>query len=274
MDAVEVGGLRIAYERAGQGPGLVLLQGFVGDGRASWGAQLDALSDEFTVVAWDAPGTGRSETPPESFRMADFADCLAGFTAALGLDRPVVGGLSFGGALALEVYRRHPDLPAALILVGGHAGWAGSLPAAEVAYRLQLSIDVAERPAEEVVAALLPTMFSAAAPPDRVAAFADSMINFDRSGFRTMARASAEADLRDVLPRVAVPTLLLHGEADVRSARPVADALHQGIAGSRLVVLPGAGHVASVEAAEAVTAEMRSFLHSISPQRPRNWIAI
>ena len=85
-----------------------------------------------------------------------------------------------------------------------------------------------------------------------------------------MARASAEADLREVLPRIAVPTLLLHGEADVRAPRPVADALHEGIPGSRLVVLPGAGHVASVEAAEAVTAEMRSFLHSISPQRPRN----
>ena len=111
-------------------------------------------------------------------------------------------------------------------------------------------------------------MFSASAPPDRVAAFADSMIDFDRSGFRTMARASAEADLRDVLPQIAVPTLLLHGEADVRSPRPVADALHEGIAGSRLVVLPGVGHVATVEAAEAVTAEMRSFLHSISPQRP------
>ena len=111
MDAVEIGGLRIAYTRAGHGPAVLLLQGFVGDGSASWGHQLDALSDEFTVVAWDAPGAGRSETPPESFRMADFADCVADFAAALGLDRPVVGGLSFGGALALEVYRRHPARP-------------------------------------------------------------------------------------------------------------------------------------------------------------------
>jgi pimeloyl-ACP methyl ester carboxylesterase len=103
-------------------------------------------------------------------------------------------------------------------------------------------------------------MFSATAPPDRVKAFTDRMINFDRSGFRTMARASAEADLRDVLPLIAVPTLVLHGEADVRAPRQVADALHEGIPGSRLVVLPGVGHVAPVEAAEAVTAEMRSFL--------------
>jgi pimeloyl-ACP methyl ester carboxylesterase len=263
VDAVEVEGLRIAYTRAGQGPPLLLLQGFVGDGRATWGAQLEALSDAFTVVVWDAPGAGRSDTPPESFGMADFADCASGFAEALGLRTPVVGGLSFGGALALEVYRRYPALPAALILVNGYAGWAGSLPADVVADRLQLSLDLAERPAKDVVAALLPTMFSASAPPDRVAAFAKSMIDFNPAGFRTMARASAEADLRDVLPQVAVPTLVVHGEADVRAPRPVADALHSGIVGSRLVVLPGVGHAATVEAADVVTAEMRSFLHSI-----------
>src|SRR5437879_4790571 len=67
MDHIEVSGLRIAYERAGQGPPLVLLHGFVGDGRATWGRQLEGLSDEFTVIAWDAPGAGRSSDPPASF---------------------------------------------------------------------------------------------------------------------------------------------------------------------------------------------------------------
>ena len=50
-------------------------------------AQLEALCDEFTVVVW-MPPAGGPDTPPESFRMADFADCLAGFTAALGLAGP------------------------------------------------------------------------------------------------------------------------------------------------------------------------------------------
>jgi pimeloyl-ACP methyl ester carboxylesterase len=53
---VDVGGLAIAYERAGSGPPLVLAHGFVGDGPSTWGSQIDALADEFTVVAWDAPG--------------------------------------------------------------------------------------------------------------------------------------------------------------------------------------------------------------------------
>ena len=60
MEKVEVHGLHIAYERAGSGPVLVLLHGYVGDGPTTWRRQLDALSAEFTVVAWDAPGAGRS----------------------------------------------------------------------------------------------------------------------------------------------------------------------------------------------------------------------
>ena len=85
MSEIQVGGLRVAYERAGVGQPLVLLQGFVGDGGSTWRRQLDELSDEYSVIAWDAPGSGRSSDPPESFRLADYADCLAGFIDALGV---------------------------------------------------------------------------------------------------------------------------------------------------------------------------------------------
>ena len=88
MKMTEVGGLRIAYDRAGAGPPLVLLHGYVGDGPATWRRQLEGLCGEFTVVAWDAPGAGGSSDPPESFGMADYADCLAGFVDRLGLERP------------------------------------------------------------------------------------------------------------------------------------------------------------------------------------------
>ena len=125
MDQLEVQGLRIAYERAGEGPPLVLLHGYVGDGRGTWRRQIDELSDEFTVVAWDAPGMGRSSDPPASFRLPDYADCLAGFVEALGLGRPHVAGLSFGGGLALELYRRHRAIPASLVLAGAYAGGPG-----------------------------------------------------------------------------------------------------------------------------------------------------
>jgi pimeloyl-ACP methyl ester carboxylesterase len=72
---VEVSGLRIAFERAGEGPPLVLVHGAVSDRRV-WQPQLDALANEFTIVAWDAPGCGQSEDPPESFRLPEYADVL------------------------------------------------------------------------------------------------------------------------------------------------------------------------------------------------------
>ena len=89
---VEVGGLTIAFERAGTGPVVVLAHGFVGDARSTWGSQIEALSDEFTVIAWDAPGAGGSTDPPEDFGMDAYADCLAGFLRALRIERAHLAG--------------------------------------------------------------------------------------------------------------------------------------------------------------------------------------
>jgi|SRR6266511_3578709 len=206
MEMIEVDGLSVAYERAGAGPPLVLLHGYVGDGPTTWRRQVEGLCDEFTVVAWDAPGVGGSSDPPESFGMAGYADCLAGFVDRLALEKPHVAGLSFGGALALELYRRHPTIPMTLILASAYAGWGGSLPADVAERRLRQALVLADLSPDAFVSALLPTMFSEATPPESVDAFGASMLAFHPAGFRAMARASAE-DLRDVLPRINVPTL-------------------------------------------------------------------
>ena len=126
-----LGRLRIVYQRAaGDGPPLVLLHGYVGDGPTTWRRQIEALADEVTVVAWDAPGAGGSSDPPEGFGMADYADCLAGFIAGLGLEQPHVAGLSFGGALALELCLVDiPPCRRTLVLASAYAGWGGSLSA-------------------------------------------------------------------------------------------------------------------------------------------------
>jgi pimeloyl-ACP methyl ester carboxylesterase len=261
MDYVEVEGLRIAYERAGAGPPLVLLQGFVGDGRSMWSAQLDELSSDFTVVAWDAPGAGRSSDPPEWFRSPDYADCLAGFVTALGLDRPHVGGLSFGGILAIELAGRHPDIPRSLVLASAYAGWAGSLEPVTADERLRFCLHASELAPQEFMDTMVPSMFSDPSS-SRALAFAASLLGFSPAGFRAMARASAEADLRNVLPRIGVPTLLLYGDGDVRAPLAIAEALRAGIPGSRLVVLPGVGHVSSVEAPQEFNRAVRDFLRS------------
>jgi pimeloyl-ACP methyl ester carboxylesterase len=259
MEQVEVEGLRIAYERVGAGPPLILLHGYVGDGPTLWRRQLDELCDEFTVVAWDAPGAGGSADPPESFGMAGYADCLAGFVRQLGLEAPHVAGLSFGGILALALRHRHPAIPATLVLASAYAGWAGSLPADVARQRLQQALVLSELSPEEFVGALLPTMFSSTTSPEAVAAFQASMLGFHPAGFRAMTRASAE-DLRHALPHLNVPTLLVYGDQDVRAPLTVAEDLQAAISGSTLVVLPGAGHVCNVDAPEPFTRAVRSFL--------------
>jgi pimeloyl-ACP methyl ester carboxylesterase len=260
MEMVELDGLHIGYERAGSGPALVLLHGYVGDGRTTWRRQLDGLSDEFTVIAWDAPGVGRSTDPPERFGLDGYADCLAGFLAKLGLDSACVAGLSFGAILALALQRRHSATSRALILASAYAGWAGSLPPDVAAQRLRQALALADDTPEAFVGALLPTMFSKAMPRETLNDFRASMQAFHPRGFRTMARASAE-DVRDVLPRVDVPTLLLYGERDERAPLTVAEALQAEISGSRLVVLPDAGHVCNIEAPNEFNDEVRTFLH-------------
>jgi pimeloyl-ACP methyl ester carboxylesterase len=263
MEHVEVGGLRIAYRRAGSGPLLLLVHGGLGDSR-DWRRQLEGLADELTVVAWDAPGCGGSDDPPAWFRLPEYADCLAGFVAALDLGRPHVCGLSFGGGLALELYRRHPGLPRSLVLASAYAGWAGSLPPEVVRERLERVMREADLPPDQWVRGYLSGLFTEAAPPELLEEAVTIMRDVRPAAMRTMARAFAEADLRDVLGAIRVPTLLLYGEADRRSPLGVVGAgLHRAIPGSRLIILPGVGHAASMEAPERFNAEVRGFLRSV-----------
>ena len=225
--------------------------------------QIDGLSDEFTVVAWDAPGCGRSSDPPESFRLPDYADSLAAFIDALGLGRPAVLGLSFGAGLLLELSRRHPGMPRALVLASAYAGWAGSLPAEVVQQRLESCLREADLPAAEFVPGWIPGLLTESAPQEMVDQLVAVMSDFHPVGYRTMAHSFAEADLRDVLPRIGVPTLLLSGELDGRSPPSVARELHERIPRSRLVVLPGVGHSCNLEAADRFNDEVRRFLRSL-----------
>lgn len=252
----------ISFERRGDGPALVLLHGILQDRRA-WRRQIDALSDEFTVVAWDAPGCGGSTDPPERFGMAAYADCLAGLIEALALDRPHVLGLSLGGAIALELYRRHPLVPRSLILAAAYAGWAGSLSSAVVEARLRQALAESDQPARRFVPAWLPGLLTPDAPPGLADEVVAIMSTFHPVGYRAMARAMAEADLRDVLPRIVVPTLLVYGDQDRRSPLSIGEGLHASIPGSRLTVLPGVGHLVNIEAAPAFDRAVRAFLHDV-----------
>ena len=150
-----------------------MLHGAPSDSR-TWQWMLPDLARDHTVIAWDAPGFGESSDIDDSWRAPQFADALAAFIAALGLERPHLVGHSFGTMVALSLFQRHPAVPASLVLVGGYAGWAGSLPPDEVARRLEMFLGMAEL-GDAFDPKSYPGLFSDLIPADRDAALATMM---------------------------------------------------------------------------------------------------
>jgi pimeloyl-ACP methyl ester carboxylesterase len=259
VEVVRANGLEIAYERVGEGPPLVLVHGAASDARL-WRPQLAALADEFTVVAWDEPGAGRSSDVPAEFGLADYARCLAALIEALALGPAHVAGISWGGAVVQELYRHHSELVATLILVDTYAGWKGSLPAEEVRARLDGMYQALMEPAEPVdPTRVLPGWFAGDPPAEFVPLVVEMAAAVRPSSLRTALPVMAETDLRELLPRIAVPTLLIWGELDVRSPLSVARQFEQAIPDAELVVIPGAGHVSNLERPERFNEAVRSF---------------
>lgn len=259
----EVIGLRVCYRWTGTGPAVVVLHGFTHDSRV-WRPQLDELADQFTVIAWDAPGAGQSDDPPESFEIGDWADCLARLLAGIDIGFAHVVGLSWGGLLAQELYRRYPTRVRSLVLADTYAGWAGSLPAPIPEQRLEGCLRDSLLSPGEFVPRYLPGMFSESAEDQVREELGRIMADFHPVGFRLMATALARADTRDLLPTIRVPTLLLWGDADARSPMAVAQQFRNGIPGSRLAVIPGAGHISNLEASARFNTEVRDFCLSVT----------
>ncbi|OGO52939.1 MAG: hypothetical protein A2148_06765 [Chloroflexi bacterium RBG_16_68_14] len=262
MPSIQIGRLQVAYQRSGKGPALVLLHGILQDSRA-WRPQLADLSDEFTVIAWDAPGAGESSDPPDTFGLAEYADCLSEFVDALDLGQPHVLGLSWGGVLAQEFYRRHPEQVRSLILADTYAGWKGSLGEAAAGERLETCLRQSTMQPSQFVPEWIPGLLTQAAPPKLADEVASMMSEFHPAGFRVMAHAIANADECDLLPQIRVPTLVLWGEADLRSPMSVAEQFRDAIPGARLAMIPGAGHLSNVEQATRFNAEVRDFCRSV-----------
>ena len=266
MEVVRANGLDIAYERAGDGPPLVFVHGAASDGRA-WQPQLAALADEFTVVAWDEPGAGRSSDVPADFGLADYANCLAALIEAVALGPAHVAGLSWGGTVVQELYRHHPGLVATLILVDTYAGWKGSLPEQEVQARITGALDMLEAPAADFDPTF-PGLFAGDPPAEFVPLLEEIAASVRPESLKAQLPVMAETDQRDLLPRIAVPTLLIWGELDARSPPSVARQFEQAIPDTRLVILSRSGHLSNLERPDEFNEAVRDFCraHSAQPE--------
>ena len=264
MELVEADGLTIGYERVGEGPPLVLVHGAAEDSRI-WQPQIAGLADEFTVVAWDEPGAGRSSDLPEGFGLAGFADGLAALIQTLELGPAHIAGLSWGGTVVLELYRRHPGLVATLIMIDTYAGWKGSLPAGEVRARVAGVRQMLAAPHEDFNPTL-PGLFASDPPAEFVPLLAAIAADVRPATLGHELSIMAETDLSDLLPHVAVPTLLIWGHVDVRSPLGIALQFEEAIPETELVVIEGAGHVSNLERPEQVNDAVRRFCRAHPPR--------
>jgi pimeloyl-ACP methyl ester carboxylesterase len=257
---IRVGELEVAYDQAGSGPPLVLVHGAAGDAR-EWRPQVAGLSDDFRVIAWDEPGAGRSSDVPADFGLAGYAMALAALIETLAAPAHVCG-LSWGGTVALELYRARPELVATLVLADTYAGWRGSLPDDELRARVAGAERMLAEPATTFNPAF-PGLFAAEPPGDVIELLEAVAADVRRDSLRAALVAMADADLRNVLPAVAVPTLLLWGELDKRSPLTVAREFARAIPHAELVIIPGAGHMSNLERPEEFNAAIRAFCGSL-----------
>jgi pimeloyl-ACP methyl ester carboxylesterase len=236
---------------------LVFVHGAAGDSRI-WQPQLAGLADAFTVIAWDEPGAGRSSDLPEDFGLADFADGLAALLRTLELGPAHIAGLSWGGTVLLELYRRHPELVATLIMIDTYAGWKGSLPADEVRARLAGVRMMLAAPPEEFDPTL-PGLFAQDPPAEFVPLLAAIDADVRPATLGQELGIMAETDLSGLLPQIAVPTLLIWGRHDARSPLNVARQFEEAIPETTLVVIEHAGHLSNLERPEQVNDAVREF---------------
>jgi pimeloyl-ACP methyl ester carboxylesterase len=253
-----VGDHSIAYRAAGDGPPLVFLHGFLCDSRC-WRTQLEDLSDQFTVIAWDAPGAGASSDPPDVFTTADWSRCLGDFLTGLGVERAHVIGLSWGGIVAQDFFRMYPSRVAGLVLADTYAGWSGSLGSEMTKKRIERCFNDSHLSPDEFAPRWVPEMFTASVSQTVKDELAVIFHDFHPHGFRLMTMSTAETDSTDLLPKIDVPTLLIWGEDDERSPLFVARQFKASIPGAELAVIKNAGHVSNMERPDEFNALVRRF---------------
>ena len=251
---------RGAVKRSGA-PAVVLLHGLLFDG-GMWRHQIEPLAAFGRVVVLDGPGHGKSEVPPP-FSLEDNADAMLDAFGELGIDRAVVVGLSWGGMVAMRLSLQHPQRVQALALLDTSA--EAEERARLVKYRLLVSFSrrfgFPKGVADHQIVRLYFTENTYATQPELVERFVRTVNGFPRDG---LARSSlAVIKRKDILPglgSIRAPTLVLCGRED-RVTEPVhSEHIARSIAGARLVMIEGAGHVTALEQPRAVNEALVPFV--------------
>jgi pimeloyl-ACP methyl ester carboxylesterase len=246
-----VDGLTIHYEVNGDGFPLVLLHG-IGSNSRSWRRQLATLSADFKVIAWDAPGYGRSSDAPAGLEptMGFYADRLLGLLESLGLARIFLLGHSTGGVVAQEFYRRNPEKIRAMVLSDTRyqSSPEGLQQRLEAIHKMTPS---------QLALARAPKLLSANASPDLVDEVVSIMSEVRPAGFEFAAIALDKSNTHDVVKNLRVPTLLIWGSED-----EITPVWREPLANTTLKIIRGAGHLCYIEQPDTFNEMVREFLRN------------
>lgn len=257
-----VEGRTISYARVGTGPVVVLLHG-IGGNAGQWAHQFGGIADAYDLIAWDAPGYGRSDDPGAEWTLADYADCLAGFLDALGLEQVHLVGQSWGGVLAQEMHRRHAARLRSLVLADTLPGGAQPEEERRAALDARLRSLETMTPAE-MSRARIGALVGRDTAPETLAEIEQMLAEIRPSGYRRAAIVLAEADTLDTLPTVHIPTLVIAGELDQIVPMELAMQLRDTIPNAGWIVIRDAGHLGGQERPRQFNAALRGFLDGIA----------
>ena len=231
---IELQGLKIFYEFAGEGNKVVLLHGWGGQ-VASLKPVFDSMSRKYKVYAFDFPGFGKSELPPEPWGTEDYGKFVVNFFKTVGIKRANIIAHSFGGRVAIWLAANSPEVVNKLVL----ADSAGIKPRRTLKYFIKISIAKAGK------RLLLLPVFGKYGQPllnslYRLVGSKDyqQQIGIMRA---TLVKVVNE-DLRGLLPKIVAPTLLIWGENDREVPLHYGKIMEREIEDAGLVILKGAGH--------------------------------
>jgi 3-oxoadipate enol-lactonase len=226
-----------------------------------WAPQLAALAGRFRVIAFDYRGFGRSRPAPEANTMELVAGDALALLRQLGLRRVAVAGLSMGGYVAFELYRRAPEVFRGLALCATKA-----TPDNEEAKaaRETLAQDALAKGLEWVAGELAPKLLRPQADPAVFAHVKDLIRQGTPEGVAAALRGLARRpDSVPTLSRITCPTAVFYGEEDQLIAFAEAQRMGQTVKGARMLRIPGAGHLLNLEHPSAFNAALSTFFAAL-----------
>jgi pimeloyl-ACP methyl ester carboxylesterase len=249
----------VSFRAAGSGPAVFLLHG-ISSQSGSWVGQLDALAPRFRVIAWDAPGYGRSDAlPAPAPAAADYAATLAGLWDALGIERAVVVASSLGALMAGAFAARWPERAAGLVLLNPAGGYGRADPAereSKLAARLER---LAALGPAGMAAELSPGMLSAAASAGARAVAAWSTARLRPDGYTQAARMLAGGNLADDAARYHGPVQVVAASADTITPPAGCEAIARAFPRGEYRLLEGSGHLSYLDAPDTLNALIAEF---------------